>query len=593
VSEIETRDERLREPPRDIFGIIGHLGPGLIIAGSIVGSGELIATTAVGAESGFWLLWLIVGGCVIKVFTQVELGRYTISSGKTTMEAMDEVPGPRFRGRGNWLVWYWFVMFGAGLAQLGGIVGGVGQALSISVPLTSEGREQNAFADAEQEYRLALRAARYLVDREATRGAADPGPSTNPASLARAELATAIGALATDERAQVQGSILGDRATERVALIELARAKCISAQTAAPDDDDGVLREIEAFLDNARPSLHTLARFATAPDSKSVHDDTIWAAIVTAITCVLLVVGRYGLIQTVSTLLVAIFTVVTGVTVVLLQTSETWHITGPEFLSGCQFRLPPPEAVSEGKRPLMTALAAFGIIGVGAAELVAYPYWCLEKGYARFAGPRNASPAWGARARGWLKVLEWDAWCSMVIYTFATLAFFLLGAATLGRVDLHAEGTELVRTLAVMYEPVFGKWATVLFLFGAFAVLYSTFFVATAGHARTCSDGMRVIGIIDGDEKTRKRWIKILSGVFPLISLIVYVNIKAPKQLILASGILQALMLPMLAGAALWFRYARDEATLRPGRLWDAMLWISAIAMLVAGLTLVSEQFGK
>ena len=105
-----------------------RLGPGLIVAGSIVGSGELIATTATGAQAGFWLLWLILIGCVIKVFVQVELGRYAITEGKTTMDGLAEVPGPKISGRGNWLTWYWFFMFMASMAQLGGIVGGVGQA---------------------------------------------------------------------------------------------------------------------------------------------------------------------------------------------------------------------------------------------------------------------------------------------------------------------------------------------------------------------------------------------------------------------------------------------------------------------------------
>ena len=56
------------EPPTDFFGIVKRLGPGLIIAGSIVGSGELIATTKTGAQAGISLLWLIIIGCLIKVF---------------------------------------------------------------------------------------------------------------------------------------------------------------------------------------------------------------------------------------------------------------------------------------------------------------------------------------------------------------------------------------------------------------------------------------------------------------------------------------------------------------------------------------------
>jgi len=87
--------EDVRLPPQTVGGILRQLSPGLIIAGSIVGSGELIATTKTGAQAGFWFLWLIIVGCVIKVFAQVEFGRYAICCGKGTMAALDEVPGPQ------------------------------------------------------------------------------------------------------------------------------------------------------------------------------------------------------------------------------------------------------------------------------------------------------------------------------------------------------------------------------------------------------------------------------------------------------------------------------------------------------------------
>ena len=91
----EPTTSSIESPPQTIPGIVRRLGPGLIIAGSIVGSGELIATTKTGAQAGFWLLWLIIIGCLIKVFAQVEFGRYTISSGKATMAALDELPVSR------------------------------------------------------------------------------------------------------------------------------------------------------------------------------------------------------------------------------------------------------------------------------------------------------------------------------------------------------------------------------------------------------------------------------------------------------------------------------------------------------------------
>ena len=101
----------IRPAPTRPIEILKQLGPGLIIAASIVGSGELIATTLTGAKAGISLLWLIVLGCVIKVFVQIEIGRFTITTATPTLSAMAMVPGPRIQGRGNWLVWYWFCLF--------------------------------------------------------------------------------------------------------------------------------------------------------------------------------------------------------------------------------------------------------------------------------------------------------------------------------------------------------------------------------------------------------------------------------------------------------------------------------------------------
>ena len=124
----------IQEPPTKFRSILTKIGPGLIIAGSIVGSGELIATTSTGAEAGFTLLWLIIIGCIIKVFVQVELGRFTLVNGITSIRGLNMLQSS-CKGKGNWFIWYWFVVFAFIMGQLGGIVGGVGRAMSISIPL--------------------------------------------------------------------------------------------------------------------------------------------------------------------------------------------------------------------------------------------------------------------------------------------------------------------------------------------------------------------------------------------------------------------------------------------------------------------------
>ena len=340
------------------------------------------------------------------------------------------------------------------------------------------------------------------------------------------------------------------------------------------------LARIDTAMDGCQERIAVLA-----PD---VRDSLYWAVPITLVTAVLLVVGRYGLIQTISTAMVATFTMVTVANVFALQANGTWAVSPREILDGLSFRLPPKSDLP-GFSPIATALATFGIIGVGAHELVAYPYWCLEKGYARFTGPRDSTSAWAGRAAGWLRVMRCDAWCSMAVYTFATVAFYLLGAAILGRIGLVPESNELISTLAVMYDPVFGQWGPAVFLFGAFAVLYSTFFVANAGFTRVCADALRVMNVAAKTEPGRQVWIRIFAGVLPLLCLGVYYVCPNPLQLVLVGGMMQAAMLPMLAFAALFFRYRRCDERIAPSRRWDLFLWLSSIGLYSAGCWLVYD----
>jgi len=486
-------------PPRTFGATLRRLGPGMIIAGSIVGSGELIATTKTGAEAGFWLLWLIIVGCVIKVFTQVEFGRYTITWSQTPLKALDSVPGPRLKV--NWVLWYWAIMTVLIISQQGGIVGGVGQALAISRPLTQRGVAYNSVQD------------------------------------------------------------------------ELIKARTELVVVRTRDPDSAQIHELQGKIESLAARIDEVGE---------PSDAYLWAAIIAILTSVLLFVGRYGLIQVVAMVLVATFTIVTVLTLVMLQTKPDWAVSGHELASGLSFRLP-PAVEGLARNPVATALAAFGIIGVGASELIMYPYWCLEKGYAKFTGPRDGTRQWLERARGWIRVLQTDAWLSMVVYTFATVAFYLLGAAVLGRAGLNPEKADMIRTLAEMYVPVLGAWAPAVFLFGAFSVLYSTFFVAAAGNARMVADGIGLFGLTDSSEATRMKWTRIVSTVWPLVALVVYLFVRAPAAMVLAAGIAQAVMLPMLGVAALYFRYRRSDRNLRPGRLWDMMLWLSSIGFLIAG----------
>jgi manganese transport protein len=444
-----------REPPPTLGRALRQVGPGLILAASIVGTGELIATTHAGAAAGFALLWLVVLSCFIKVFVQVELGRHAVSSGETTLTSFARLPGPA-----RLLVWWWLLMMLTTQAQVSAMIGGVGQCFHLVAP-------------------------------------------------------------------GVAGGL-------------------------------------------ARPALP-------------------WAVVTVLATAVLLVRGTYRVIERSMTALVVLFTGLTVACVVLLPFNEEYAFGWRDLASGLMFRLPADPVV------LLAAFTMLGITGVGASELVSYPYWCIEKGYARNVGPKDGTDAWLRRARGWLRVMRLDAWVCLGIYTVATLAFFILGAAV-----LHAGGGRglpnsldgMLRSLTDMYAPVLGPdGARVFIVAGAFAVLYSTLVAATAANARMLTDFLRVNGLIAPPSPAERFWwVRRFCVGFLALGLGLFVLFPHPVGMVAVGGFAQAVTLPLLASAAVYLRYRRTDRRLAPGRAWDAFLWLSLLALVAAAVYGVWSQ---
>jgi len=105
----------------------------VIVSGSIVGSGEILLTSGLGAAAGFTLLWWVLVSCWSKSIVQAEITRYCISTGDTYMRALNRLPGKIEGPKGpvGWPVWLAVLSFFPGIFGLGGIVGGAGQGLAL------------------------------------------------------------------------------------------------------------------------------------------------------------------------------------------------------------------------------------------------------------------------------------------------------------------------------------------------------------------------------------------------------------------------------------------------------------------------------
>ncbi len=437
--------DAIEAPPLSLGKALRRIGPGMVLAASIVGSGELIATTTLGAQVGFAALWIILVSCAIKPVVQGELGRYTIATGHTGLEGLNRVPGPRLRV--SWLVWVWAVMVLLTMVQVGGMYGGVAQVLHLLVPQVS-----------------------------------------------------------------------------------------ISA----------------------------------------------WVAVCMLITISVLLGGGYARIEKLALVKVGFFSLLTiCAAAVLLR--RTGAVTTADLANGLSFGLP--------AAGLATAIAVFGITGVGATELVQYPYWCVEKGYARYVGPHDGTAAWVARARGWLRVMHLDILCSLVIYTLATVAFYLLGAGVLHKSGVVPAQRDTIQVLSRLYTQTLGDWALWLFYAGAVITLYGTIFASTAAHSRLFADAVRVGGGYErADTAARLWWRNLFLLVLAVLPPVFYWFFESPVQMVLAGGLAQAAMLPLIGIAAIYLRHRHVPADIQPAMWTTVMLWIATIVMAGFALYYVAAQ---
>ena len=143
-----------------------------------------------------------------------------------------------------------------------------------------------------------------------------------------------------------------------------------------------------------------------------------------ALTLALLLGGGYERIERLALVKVGFFTLLTVLAaLVLTRMAEqfSWARVG---------RGPAPDAPGQPASPRPSPSSASP--ASGGTELFMYPYWCVEKGYARFVGRRDGQRR-VARARARLDPADArrTSLLSMVVYTIATVAFYLLGAGVL------------------------------------------------------------------------------------------------------------------------------------------------------------------
>lgn len=308
--------------------------------------------------------------------------------------------------------------------------------------------------------------------------------------------------------------------------------------------------------------------------------DSRWFALLTAIAAsAILYSGSYRRLEWTMLALVACFTVATLAAAVAMQFTE-YRIGAGDLAAGFGFDLP--------AEYLVLALAVYGATGVNSAEISTYTYWCIEKGYPSFVGGRRDDPSWPARARGWIRLLQTDVWITLAILTCATLPFYLLGAGVLHAAGQEPQGLETVRVLSAMFTDTFGGWSLWLFGGAAFCILSSSVIAGFGGISRFVPDYLVEFGLLErGRLETRRRWTRVVGGLLPLVSFLVYLRLPNPVSLLTIGALAAAVMLPVQSGATLWLHAHCLDARLHPARPAQWLLWLTFLFQTgMAGLVL-------
>ena len=292
------------------------------------------------------------------------------------------------------------------------------------------------------------------------------------------------------------------------------------------------------------------------------------------LTAVLLGSGSYLRLERLMLVLVMTFTVITILCAILMQGTE-YATRASQLAEGFQFDFSTEFAV--------LALAAYGYTGVNSGEISAYSYWCIEKGYPARIGRFEDTPAWYARAHGWLKVLRTDVWITVCLLTLATIPFYLLGAGVLHPTGQRPSGDETILALSNMFTQTLGGWSFMAFAVGAFCILYSSSIAGIAAGGRYIPDYLMELGFLKRDRlEIRYAIIRWYGLVVPFVTLLLYAGFQRPVLMVTIAGSFAAVMLPVQSGLTLYLQATRLPREVRPG--WLAQLLLQATFVFQAAL---------
>ncbi|MBD0353796.1 MAG: Nramp family divalent metal transporter [Rubrobacteraceae bacterium] len=89
------------EAPSALGSRLRYVGPGIVIAVTGVGAGDMVSSLVAGTDFGMVLIWAVILGAILKYFLTEGIGRWYMASGQTILQG--------WRSLGRVAIWYFVI----------------------------------------------------------------------------------------------------------------------------------------------------------------------------------------------------------------------------------------------------------------------------------------------------------------------------------------------------------------------------------------------------------------------------------------------------------------------------------------------------
>lgn len=284
---------------------------------------------------------------------------------------------------------------------------------------------------------------------------------------------------------------------------------------------------------------------------------TVWMVASLLASTALVLFGRYRAIEIVATII--------GVTLGLAALIAASG-TAPSLDSLAKGLVPsfPPNVDHAEILPWL------GFMLSGAAGMMWYSYWVVEKGYGGSASERTSGGGRDDERKlaGWLGQMTFDNSVAVVGTFLVTGAFLVLGTEILAPQKLVPEEDRVAAVLGELLGERFGAVGFWFMIAAVFVGFWDTLLSDQDGHARLFTNGTRLLFSRAAKQRRalepnrlRRLFVVVLTAALPLA---LYLTIGEPVTLLKIAGAIEAVHIPLVTALTLYLNRTRLPAALRP-----------------------------